>query len=563
MTAIPWITFEDKIVINNEATSTLNSVTRPMNALSILGPARMGKSFLLNMLAEKPVFQTSSAPAACTSGIDICPEPVLFSKKIDTYLLDLEGQGDASEEHDVKVATPALLVSNVVILHLICGAGPTKTTILNTLKKFMVAAEYVSENVDHYKDLFGHLHIILRDCPNSEEECYNIIFDKEDTADLNKSKRKAAEERNEIRQSIGSSFKTSRVWTLPKLDIDSEIKAPERHRKIALDNTKYMDKVGEIRQYMTGQLESPNSLGGQTLTGPILTSFVSAIKETLESDAPQLNPKSIMRTILEQKINGLEKETLEKAKKLFTESERSFPIVEGESDVILAKIEKDCEGYLQKQVEKCLNVADVSKDFDLSNFHAQLSNFKSTARAKNLVALKKERDEEIKQMRTARADINADLANDPIRNSCYLAVKILKGNMRDNGKLDLNHGTEEDNRKLQEQMAIERKEKARMERERLRLIEEARRAEAQRQEELRLLKIERKREQKRQQEMLRRQEEEANRQLQLERQRAAQERQRQEDRMWFMMSMNDSYSSYGGGPLKADGTPDMRYKANW
>eukprot|EP00121_Abeoforma_whisleri_P004448 Awhi_evm1s4023 len=490
MTAIPWITFEDKIVINNEATSTLNSVMRPMNALSILGPARMGK----------------------------------------------KGQGDASEEHDVKVATPALLVSNVVILHLICGAGPTKTTVLNTLKKFMVAAEYVSENVDHYKNLFGHLHIILRDCPNSEEECYNIIFDKEETADLNKSKRKAAEERNEIRQSIGSSFKTSRVWTLPKLDIDSEIKAPERHREIALENTKYMDKVGEMRQYMAGQLESPNSLGGQTLAGPILTSFVSAIKETLESDAPQLNPKSIMRTILEQKINGLETETLEEAKKLFNESEKSFPIVEGECDVILSKIEKDSEVYFQKQVENCLNVADVSKDFDLSNFHAQLSNFKSTARANNLVALKKERDQEIKQMRTARADINADLEADlvglnysqrsnqeQLQFSCQNLERKYERqwetrsqswkyttNDLDAFMIDIRSRTkqfirsklvrieehkkklkaEEDNRKLQEQMAIERKERARMERERLRLIEEARRAEAQRQEELRLLKIE-------------------------------------------------------------------------
>eukprot|EP00121_Abeoforma_whisleri_P012858 Awhi_evm1s11868 len=111
--AIPWLTFEDEISINREAIDLFDSVNGSMNTLSIIGPARMGKSFLLNMLAEKPVFKTSSAPAVCTSGIDVCPKPISFSPNFDTFMLDLEGQGDASEAHDVKVATPALLVSNV------------------------------------------------------------------------------------------------------------------------------------------------------------------------------------------------------------------------------------------------------------------------------------------------------------------------------------------------------------------------------------------------------------------------------------------------------------------
>eukprot|EP00121_Abeoforma_whisleri_P011345 Awhi_evm1s10461 len=211
--AIPWLTFEDNIIINQEANQLFNrSKSRPVNALSIIGPTRMGKSFLLNLLAEKTVFQCSSAAAACTSGIDVSPEPLLFSDNFDTFVLDLEGQGDASEEHDVKVPTPAL--------------------------SWLLLSTYVKENVEQYEDLFGHLHIVLRDCPNAEKKCHSIIFDEEETDGLNKLKKNAAIERNSIRESIKSSFHSSKVWTPPKLDISSAMKAPEiqtncqrKHRK--------------------------------------------------------------------------------------------------------------------------------------------------------------------------------------------------------------------------------------------------------------------------------------------------------------------------------------------
>jgi len=104
----------------------------PLNLLTIVGAARHGKSFLVNALTGSDnVFRVSPEAVACTAGADLSPilMPLSDFKRAGggrrtpsrpsssaeptVAFVDMEGQGDKSEEHDVRLAAPFLLLSKV------------------------------------------------------------------------------------------------------------------------------------------------------------------------------------------------------------------------------------------------------------------------------------------------------------------------------------------------------------------------------------------------------------------------------------------------------------------
>lgn len=140
--AVKWVSTntEGKLNVSPAATNLLVSSTRPaapINLLSIVGPARHGKSSLMNtILGTGGTFAMSDSVKACTKGGDLSRSVVRLAEleSADRYQSDLvgfrtspnrdpndmyvafadvEGQGDESEEHDVRLATPFLLLSKV------------------------------------------------------------------------------------------------------------------------------------------------------------------------------------------------------------------------------------------------------------------------------------------------------------------------------------------------------------------------------------------------------------------------------------------------------------------
>eukprot|EP00121_Abeoforma_whisleri_P013896 Awhi_evm1s12823 len=288
---------------------------------------------------------------------------------------------------------------------MICGAGPTKTSILNTLKKFMVAAEFVSEDEDQYENLFGNLHVVLRDCSNDEDECSSIIFDLEDESPpqkLKKAERNALVERNDIRRSIASSFKTTKVWTLPKLDIKATEKGNERHREIAHQNNEYMSKIGQMRKVMIKNLAEPKYISGQKLTGPLLNGLLSHIKDSLNSDAPQLNPPSIMETVCKNQFKETEDKVINKIAEQLLECEKLLPLLEEEFEAneILSEIENESH----REMEECLEQMQFG-DIDLESFSLRYQDLKAKLEQRNQTMLSEKRKEETKQIQTVKEQL--------------------------------------------------------------------------------------------------------------------------------------------------------------
>lgn len=141
-----WVsTSSGKLVVTSAGDTVLGKIPAavPVNLVSIVGPARNGKSSLMNaIIGNGDTFKMSPAVKPCTEGGDLSPHTVRLSEidiknagmdgagqetaastrshldpDDDPYVAfaDVEGQGDESVEHDVRLATPFLLLSRVSV----------------------------------------------------------------------------------------------------------------------------------------------------------------------------------------------------------------------------------------------------------------------------------------------------------------------------------------------------------------------------------------------------------------------------------------------------------------
>ena len=114
--------------------------------------------------------------------------------------------GHSGAKYDMMLVTTVLLVSKVVILNVLCPTGPSQEDVLGTLSVMIDAAKQVSSK-EQRQNIFGHLHIMLRDCDKSEADCYKKIFG------LENSDAKSAKDRDEIRNLIMDAFESKpKVW---------------------------------------------------------------------------------------------------------------------------------------------------------------------------------------------------------------------------------------------------------------------------------------------------------------------------------------------------------------
>ncbi len=241
----------------------------PLNLLTIVGAARHGKSFLMNALAgADDVFCVSPEAVACTAGADLSPilMPLSDFKRAGggsrtpprpptsaeptVAFVDMEGQGDKSEQHDVRLAAPFLLLSKVkrgmslvvfsnkqyvppprrigicipailrppdrqVVIFNWMGL-PNKHTMLQELVVMVKAAEKVlMESEDKSRPTFGHLIILMRDVDGKVAEVEELVLGHENTRNLKHEQKKDPMERNAIREGLVDAFESITFHTMP------------------------------------------------------------------------------------------------------------------------------------------------------------------------------------------------------------------------------------------------------------------------------------------------------------------------------------------------------------
>ncbi|XP_071978913.1 guanylate-binding protein 5-like [Engystomops pustulosus] len=111
---------DKSLSVNEEAKMILENISQPLVVVSIVGPYRSGKSYLLNKLSgdSEGGFSVGHTLSANTKGIWMrcVPHPIRTGHIL--VLLDTEGVGDvgkASRENDCMILSLAMLMSSAVI----------------------------------------------------------------------------------------------------------------------------------------------------------------------------------------------------------------------------------------------------------------------------------------------------------------------------------------------------------------------------------------------------------------------------------------------------------------
>jgi hypothetical protein len=202
---------------------------RLTNIVGVVGNLRTGKSYLMNALTKTNVFGVSTQLESFTQGVMLSPTIQPLSQfhsnqlsvgdeamtSMDLAFVDCEGHADKGAKHDIRLATPVLITAKVIILNVLSGAGPLEEEVLQRLQLMMAAAKTIATEEDR-KNLFGVLHIVLRDCQHDSAKCKAIIFGREEEDATNGSN---VEERNLIRESVTDSFESITVWCLPRINL--------------------------------------------------------------------------------------------------------------------------------------------------------------------------------------------------------------------------------------------------------------------------------------------------------------------------------------------------------
>ena len=330
--------------LQNEAGSNLNLVVHKsgqqvfrkggdeaVNVISICGTVGSGKSYLMNaLLQEEGRFGVSSRITSFTHGVHVSPRLHPWSKLGDdsatgkeplVACVDMEGQGQKTDlTYDVKLASPLLLLSKVVLFVVHCGDRPQPEDILNKLEVMV----YAARSIDSSARVFGHLHLVLRDCSNDERECEHMIFGMEadDRGD-------AGRRRDRMREDLLNVFEGHpTVWCLPKLADDA---APNYQDNVGSNGTAYVRKVDEMRKSIASQLVEGKHVDGVPLTGSKMESLVDGIARTFSSiDDAALTPRSLMQGVHDDLADQLANSVSKEAKDDFHQLREKPPEDEGE-----------------------------------------------------------------------------------------------------------------------------------------------------------------------------------------------------------------------------------------
>ena len=309
-------------VIEDPTNKVVRMVTDPLNLISVMGPARSGKSTLMNLLAGCKVselFPTYPGMETFTKGIYVptrmlsLPEfsalegdpPVESSNSnIKVTFVDTEGQGAIGTGYDMSLFSPALISSRVVIYNR--TGGLLIEEIINQLGMMTQAAQRLRVASDGSSEpIFGHLFIVFNQFRLNKTDTAatlraTLVNDERETDASSNS-------RNAIRALLRSAFESIQVYILPdQLKEESrDALADETKLFLLLDDFKprYLEYFKLLRVGLSQALVQPRELTrGVPLTGGALADFMPQFAAAINKAEP-LNIPSIFEAAQNGAIN--------------------------------------------------------------------------------------------------------------------------------------------------------------------------------------------------------------------------------------------------------------------
>ncbi|CAN0238010.1 unnamed protein product, partial [Ectocarpus sp. 4 AP-2014] len=283
---------------------------QPLNIVTIVGAARKGKSFLMNALTRQDgMFRASAGTPPCTAGADLSQTLMSLSDfkngrgstihestlNPTIAFVDMEGQGDKSTEHDVRLATPFLLVSKVVLYNWM--SLPNKNTMLEELEVMVQAADKVTTDNNQGQRHFGHLIILVRDVGGAEraEEVKRLVLDNEEAGPgrTRLAQRRAQDERNIIRDGLREGFASITVHAMPR----PHPQCGDRVVDMSDVEREFIASVDELRDTIVKHLSTHHEFAGKTIAGGKHTHEIVDGLCVAVNSAQDVSPPSVLEAI--------------------------------------------------------------------------------------------------------------------------------------------------------------------------------------------------------------------------------------------------------------------------
>ena len=320
-------------VLNEKALSILNSIKEDLIIVAIVGKARTGKSYLMNLLLNNnnssspgSGFQISSRLNSCTKGIWLWNTPRISPQSPNTKIIFIDSEGTNSTDistktYDSKIFALIVLISSLFIYN---THGNIDERSIADLALAAHLSDTVATNIIEDKDI-----IINKLAPKFIWVLRDFVLDKIDPETgkeissneylelclRNKlmGKNSIGMENNLIRENIIKYFKERECVTLPR-PVDSE---DDLHKldEIPFEQLKPNFR-SEFLKLKTNVYENSRvkKLGNKKINGPILVGLLTQFINSLNSKIiPNIN--TAIENII---INEIEK-SYEKCRKLWKE----------------------------------------------------------------------------------------------------------------------------------------------------------------------------------------------------------------------------------------------------
>ncbi|XP_075687085.1 guanylate-binding protein 6-like [Rhinoderma darwinii] len=283
--------------VNEEAKKVLENISQPLVVVSIVGPYRSGKSYLLNKLSGESEggFSLGHTLSANTKGIwmQCIPHPKKSGHTL--ILLDTEGIGDvgkANQQNDCMILSLAMLMSSAVIYN-------SKATIdQDAVKKLYTMTgvhRFITETVSKQNDqdvqtdddhMLPLLVWTLRDATlkleingrpaTADEYLENSL------KDITPVKTPRTQEQNRARETIRNFFPKRKCFVFDFPSSDKEILGTMDHVSETKLQSTFVEETKVFYEFILREVPPKRLKGGAVVTGSrfahLLQSYIDVVK---------------------------------------------------------------------------------------------------------------------------------------------------------------------------------------------------------------------------------------------------------------------------------------------
>ncbi|EEF44366.1 interferon-induced guanylate-binding protein, putative [Ricinus communis] len=379
---IRFVYFDDangKFKVDPDAIDLLQQIKGPVGVVSVCGPARQGKSFILNQLLGRSTgFQVGSTHQLCTKGLWMWSAPLkkiaLDGTEYNLLLFDSGGTNtcDQTEIYSTQIFSVAVLLSSLFVYNQV---GVIDEAALDHLSLVTEMTKHVHRRASQGKNLvseLGHFSPVfmwlLRDFYLDLTED-NIEMKPHDYLELALSpvlgSGRDIAAKNKIRESIRAVFPSRECFTLVRpLNNETDLQHLDR---VSLDKFRpeFLSGLHAFANFVYERTR-PKQAGDNVMTGPLLAGITKSLVDALNNGAaPTISfswqvctRDSVIETDLEcsNAIQGMEKRLQEACLATDAKIENLAVVLES----LLSKYEESVHGptkwqklssFLQKSLQ--------------------------------------------------------------------------------------------------------------------------------------------------------------------------------------------------------------------